>query len=192
MVPQNRSNDPSPLCCHPPVVESFPLPSAPACPGLLCPGVKNEKWWQGAGTSQQELVLSAKIGALVLGWYSRVLFSAHVYTYRTTSTFDSDCTSASQAEVGSSSDHLERKYSPCSYFYPEMSKSKFEFNFYCFFKSIDVDTDIDLNIDADVDVDVDVDVDTHVVVDVSVGVSSAMFGKGEWPCGHYQTSDPKI
>ena len=127
MVPQNRSNDPSPLCCHPPVVESFPLPSAPACPGLLCPGVKNEKWWQGAGTSQQELVLSAKIGALVLGWYSRVLFSAHVHTYRTTSTFDSDCTSASQAEVGSSSDHLERKYSPCSYFYPEMSKSKFEF-----------------------------------------------------------------
>ena len=58
MVPQNRSNDPSPLCCHPPVVESFPLPSAPACPGLLCPGVKNEKWWQGAGTSQQELVRS--------------------------------------------------------------------------------------------------------------------------------------
>ena len=35
-----------------------PLPSAPACPGLLCPGVKNEKWWQGAGTSQQELVRS--------------------------------------------------------------------------------------------------------------------------------------
>ena len=132
--------------------------------------------------------------ALVFGWYSRVLFRAGKaragYTYRITSTFYSDCTSASQAERGSSSDHLERKCSPCSYFYPEMSKSKFEFNFYCFFKSIDVDTDIDLNIDADVDVDVDVD--THVVVDVSVGVSSAMFGKGERPCGHYQTSEPKI
>ena len=42
-----------PTCCW-----KFPpaLCSPLHWPGLLCPGVKNEKWWQGAGTSQQELV----------------------------------------------------------------------------------------------------------------------------------------
>ena len=123
--------------------ESFMLP--PTCcwkfPPALCPTLpwpplsRGEKWevvarswYQPAGAST--LSVQRRV-ALVLGWYSRVLFRAGKaragYTYRTTSTFDSDCTSASQAEVGSSSDHLERKYSPCSYFYPEMRKAKFEF-----------------------------------------------------------------